>query len=154
MSNDHHPSRSQSENLQQALMRIIRIIQEAQTDPAEKSISTSEQVFGLAKAIARMEATGQPLEIPQQRNRSTKQKDTLTSDEAVVYLGLDRLKRPKNALNRLMNSGHLTRRKLGGRLIFHRDELDQLVLHGDALLDRPKRGRPKGSRNKKGPSAS
>lgn len=72
----------------------------------------------------------------------------LYSHEAVEYLGLGELKRPENALNRLMKQGVLTRRKLGGRLIFSRDELDRVLAEGRSIRT-GRRGRPKGSRNKR-----
>src|SRR5690606_22937355 len=52
------------------------------------------------------------------------------SDEAIAYLGIGHLDRPDNALNRMMAQGVLPRRKLGGKLIFRREDLDRVLSEG------------------------
>ena len=67
---------------------------------------------------------------------------TLWIDEAVTYLGLDRtdIKRPDKAIHRLIKKGALHPKKISGRLIFSREELDNVLENGD---QKKGRGRPK-----------
>ena len=68
---------------------------------------------------------------------------TLWIDEAVSYLGLDRvgLKRPDKAIHRLIKKGALHPAKISGRLCFDRAELDIVLANGDHKRGR---GRPRG----------
>ena len=68
---------------------------------------------------------------------------TLWIDEAVVYLGLDRigLTRPRKAVHRLIKKGALHPKKISGRLCFDRAELDKVLANGDQKRGR---GRPRG----------
>jgi len=52
-----------------------------------------------------------------------------TSEEAVVYLGLDRqgLRQPQEALRWLCRTGKLKYTKIGRRLGFRQDWLDELI---------------------------
>ena len=67
---------------------------------------------------------------------------TLWIDEAVEYLGLDRLglKRPDKAMHRLTKKGALHPKKVSGRLAFSREELDKVLANGDHKRGR---GRPR-----------
>ena len=64
------------------------------------------------------------------------------SHEAITYLGLDRLglARPDMALQRLIKKGALRPKKIGGRLVFHKNELDRVANSGDQFRWR---GRPR-----------
>jgi hypothetical protein len=72
-------------------------------------------------------------------------RDVLYAQEAIRLLGLDRLARPENALQRLIEKGDLPRKKIGGRLVFEHAALERLKQHGSR---RSRRGRPPGSRNR------
>lgn len=67
---------------------------------------------------------------------------TLWIDEAITYLGLDRigLKRPDKAIHRLIKKGALHPKKISGRLVFDRKELDKILANGD---HKQGRGRPR-----------
>ena len=67
---------------------------------------------------------------------------TLWIDEAISYLGLDRtgIKRPDKAVHRLINKGALHPKKISGRLVFDRKELDKVLANGD---NKRGRGRPR-----------
>ena len=67
---------------------------------------------------------------------------TLWLPEAITYLGLDRigLKRPDKAIHRLTKKGALHPKKVSGRLVFDRAELDRVLANGD---HRRGRGRPR-----------
>lgn len=71
--------------------------------------------------------------------------DVIYSEELCVMLGLDRLVRPDMAIDRLLRQGDLPRRKIAGRLVFSRQDVDRLIRQGSR---RKTRGRPPGSRNK------
>lgn len=75
----------------------------------------------------------------------TQHRDVVYSSELVMILGLDRLARPDMAIDRLMQRGDLPRRKIGGRLVFSRRDVELLINHGTR---RAARGRPPGSKNK------
>lgn len=62
--------------------------------------------------------------------------------EAITYLGLDRLglARPDLAMHRLIRKGALHPRKIGGRLVFAKDELERVAANGD---QKRRRGRPR-----------
>jgi hypothetical protein len=64
------------------------------------------------------------------------------SEEALEYLGIARrnLARPDMALQRLIQKGALRPTKIGGRLVFKKDELDRVLEKGDQA---PRRGRPR-----------
>ncbi len=68
---------------------------------------------------------------------------TLWIDEAISYLGLDRvgLARPDKAIHRLINKEALHPKKISGRLCFDRAELDRVLANGDHKRGR---GRPRG----------
>jgi len=70
------------------------------------------------------------------------QPPTLWLKEAVAYLGLDRigLKEPTKAIHRLINKGALHPKKISGRLVFDREELDRVLANGDHKRGR---GRPR-----------
>ncbi len=70
--------------------------------------------------------------------------DVFHVDDAARYLGM-KVKRPDNAMLRLIERGDLPRTKINGKLVFSRDNLDRLKSHGSR---RSRRGRPPGSRNK------
>lgn len=72
-------------------------------------------------------------------------REVLYAADVIIILGLDRLTRPDNALNDLLARRALPRRKLRGRLIFHRAELDAVLANGSRT---GRRGRPKGSKSK------
>ncbi len=72
-------------------------------------------------------------------------RDVYDTKEAAAYLGFGNLKRPDNKLQQLIKNRDLPRRKIGGRLIFRREDLDRLKEHGSR---RSRRGRPPGSRNR------
>ena len=79
--------------------------------------------------------------ISQQRQ----QKDVAPSmwiNEAIKYLGLDRtgIKRPDKAIHRLIKKGALHPKKISGRLVFHKKELDAVIANGDHKRGR---GRPR-----------
>jgi len=63
-------------------------------------------------------------------------------DEAITYLGLDRLglARPDKAMYRLVEKGALHPIKIAGHLAFNKAELDIVVANGDQKRGR---GRPK-----------
>lgn len=67
---------------------------------------------------------------------------TMWIEETITYLGLDRvgLKRPDKAIHRLIKKGALHPRKISGRLVFDRAELDKVLANGD---QKKGRGRPK-----------
>ena len=67
---------------------------------------------------------------------------TLWIEEAITYLGLDRvgLKRPDKAIHRLIKKGALHPKKISGRLCFDREELDKVLANGDHKRGR---GRPR-----------
>ena len=67
------------------------------------------------------------------------------SHEAITYLGLDRLglARPDMALQRLIKKGALRLKKIGGLLVFDKQDLDRLVEKGDEVR---RRGRPRKDR--------
>jgi len=71
---------------------------------------------------------------------------TLWIEEAISYLGLDRvgLKRPDKAIHRLVKKGALHPKKISGRLVFSREELDRVLANGDHKRGR---GRPRKSKN-------
>lgn len=81
-------------------------------------------------------------EREKQEESSESQPQTLWIDEAVKYLGLDRtgLKAPERAIHRLIDKGALHPKKISGRLVFDRDELDRVLAEGD---HKKGRGRPK-----------
>ena len=83
-----------------------------------------------------------PNSKPQDPSKSS-ESPTLWIDEAVKYLGLDRigLKRPDKAIHRLIKKGALHPKKVSGRLVFDRQELDRVLANGD---HRRGRGRPRG----------
>ncbi len=64
------------------------------------------------------------------------------ANEAIIYLGLDRLElsRPDMALQRLIKKGTLRPTKIGSRLVFKRAELDRVLEKGDEVR---RRGRPR-----------
>ena len=68
---------------------------------------------------------------------------TLWLEEAIIFLGLDRtgIKRPDKAIHRLIHKGALNPRKILGRLVFDRVELDRVLANGDSKRGR---GRPRG----------
>ena len=68
---------------------------------------------------------------------------TLWLEEAIIFLGLDRtgIKRPDKAIHRLIKKGALNPRKILGRLVFDREELDKVLANGDSKRGR---GRPRG----------
>lgn len=68
---------------------------------------------------------------------------TLWINEAITYLGLDRtgIKRPDKAIHRLIKKGALHPKKISGRLVFDREELDKVLANGD---HKKGRGRPRG----------
>lgn len=68
------------------------------------------------------------------------------ANDAIKILGLDRLKRPDNALAALLDRGALPRKKLRGRLIFRQEDLDAVMNHGART---GRRGRPPGSKTRK-----
>jgi hypothetical protein len=84
--------------------------------------------------------------FPQSTSQSqpTKQSDppTLWINEAITYLGLDRigLKRPDKAIHRLINKGALHPKKISGRLCFDKAELQKVLANGDHKRGR---GRPR-----------
>lgn len=80
-------------------------------------------------------------EVPTSKSSESK---TLWIDEAIVYLGLDRigLKRPDKAIHRLIKKGTLHPKKISGRLCFDRAELDKVLANGD---HKKGRGRPRKS---------
>ena len=63
-------------------------------------------------------------------------------NEAIVYLGLDRIgiKRPDKAIHRIIRKGALHPKKISGRLLFDRAELDKVLANGDQKRGR---GRPR-----------
>jgi hypothetical protein len=67
---------------------------------------------------------------------------TLWIEEAIVHLGLDRtgIKRPDKAIHRLIKKGALHPKKIAGRLVFDRAELDRVLVNGDHKRGR---GRPR-----------
>ena len=67
---------------------------------------------------------------------------TLWIKEAIVHLGLDRvgLKRPDKAIHRLIKKGAIHPKKISGRLVFDRAELDKVLANGDHKRGR---GRPR-----------
>jgi hypothetical protein len=79
------------------------------------------------------------------RARHASSSAVMSAEEAILYLGLDRLARPDNALSDLMERGQLPRRKMRGRLFFLRADLDAYLQRGDR---RRGPGRPKGSKNR------
>ena len=87
--------------------------------------------------------TGQPLSAKTTKKAS--QNDTapiMWIGEAVKYLGLDRtgIKRPDKAIHRLIKKGALHPRKISGRLVFDKAELDKVIANGDHKRGR---GRPR-----------
>ena len=77
-----------------------------------------------------------------QEEPSESQPQTLWIEEAVKYLGLDRtgLKAPERAIHRLISKEALHPKKISGRLVFDRDELDRVLAEGD---HKKGRGRPR-----------
>ena len=72
-------------------------------------------------------------------------RDIFYAEEVYAALGLDRLKRPDNALQRLTDRGDLHGRKINGRLVFKKADVERLKENGSR---RSRRGRPPGARNK------
>ena len=64
------------------------------------------------------------------------------ANEAIIYLGLDRLElsRPDMALQRLIKKGARRSTKIGSRLVFKKAELDRVLEKGDGVRGR---GRPR-----------
>ena len=83
-----------------------------------------------------------PNTIQQEPLPQSKEPPTLWIEEAIVYLGLDRigLKRPRKAIHRLINKGALHPTKISGRLCFDREELEKVLVNGDHKRGR---GRPR-----------
>ena len=79
---------------------------------------------------------------PQDPPTKNSESPTLWIDEAISYLGLDRigLKRPDKAIHRLTKKGALHPKKVSGRLVFDRAELDRVLANGDHKRGR---GRPR-----------
>lgn len=73
---------------------------------------------------------------------NTSEPSHLWIDEAITYLGLDRvgLKEPAKAIHRLIKKGALHPKKISGRLCFDRSELDKILANGDHKRGR---GRPR-----------
>lgn len=69
--------------------------------------------------------------------------DVFHVDDAARYLGMN-VKRPDNAMLRLIEKGDLPRIKINGKLVFMRAGLDRVKTYGSR---RSRRGRPPGSRN-------
>ena len=83
-----------------------------------------------------------PAQSPPASDTKDQKPKTLWMQEAIVYLGLDRLglKRPDKAIHRLIKKQTLHPRKISGRLVFDRDELDRVLSNGDQKRGR---GRPR-----------
>ena len=77
-----------------------------------------------------------------QQSQSNDVAPTMWIHEAIKYLGLDRtgIKRPDKAVHRLINKGALHPKKISGRLVFDRAELDKVLANGDHKRGR---GRPR-----------
>ena len=79
---------------------------------------------------------------PQDKPSNLSDSPTLWIDETIAYLGLDRigLKKPDKAIHRLIAKGAFHPKKISGRLVFDRAELDKVLTHGDQKRGR---GRPR-----------
>jgi hypothetical protein len=82
------------------------------------------------------------LRILARSNSHTERAPIYWLDEAIIYLGLDRLglARPDKAVYRLIEKGSLHPKKIAGRYAFDKAELDRLINFGE---EKRKRGRPR-----------
>jgi len=110
--------------------------------PAESDASSHPELVGFKKKLR----TAPRKVIKSQGKTSSAEQTEFWAEEAIVYLGLDRrdLKRPDMALQRLIKKGALRPTKIGGRLVFKKEDLDRVREKGDQAR---RQGRPrKGAR--------
>lgn len=122
--------------------------------PASACEITSEGVYVSPAVVHHILEALNPTRSPgvgQRPAQGAQRGDVFYSSDAIAYLGLDRLCRPDDALNDLIGNGSLPRRKIRGRLIFSRAELDAVLANGSRT---GRRGRPRGSRSKPVASAA
>lgn len=107
---------------------------------SEQDWNLYKEIFGLQNGLPCIPVQGSRAPDPPAHKSKA---GILWIDEAITYLGLDRLgiKRPDKAIHRLINKGALHPRKISGRLCFDGTELDTVLANGDQKRGR---GRPKG----------
>ena len=98
---------------------------------------TSPHVLKLAQDLNAL-SPQELRQVWQHVDTSGTRRRVIYADEAYRMLGLDRLKYPAMALQRLINNNVLPRRKINGRLVFHPKELERVIEKGG--VRRP--GRP------------
>ena len=101
---------------------------------ANQYLPLSNRAFGAKSLPIGDKYLKEPLKHSEPKN--------LWIDEAITHLGLDRigLKRPDKAIHRLIKKGALHPKKISGRLVFSREELDRVLTNGD---HKKGRGRPR-----------
>jgi len=107
--------------------------------PAESNTPSHPELAGFKKK--KLQAAPRKA-MKSQGKKSLAEQTAFWAEEAIVYLGLDRrdLKRPDMALQRLIKKGALRPTKIGGRLVFKKEDLDRVREKGDEAR---RRGRPR-----------
>jgi len=105
--------------------------------PAESDASSHPELAGFKK---KLRAAPRKVMKSQGKTSSAEQTEFWTN-EAIAYLGLDRLdmKRPDMALQRFIENGSLRPTKIGRRNVFKKEDLDRIREKGDKAR---RRGRP------------
>ena len=111
---------------------------DAVVPPAESDAASHPKLAGLKKKLRA--APGK--ESKPADEKSLAEQTEFWAEEAIASLGLDRLglKRPDMALQRLIKKEALRPTKIGGRLLFKKEDLDRVREKGDQAR---RRGRPR-----------
>ena len=106
--------------------------------PAESDASSHRKLAGLKKKLRA--ASGKAAKS--RGKKALADRTEFWTDEAIEYLGLDRLDlaRPDMFLQREIEKGALRPTKIGGRNLYKREELDRVLEKGDQAR---RRGRPR-----------
>lgn len=106
-------------------------------EPVNRSKTTNEP-----PAVDRQEARGVRAERGRGAGRKLERAPIYWIDEAIAYLGLDRLglNKPEQAIYRMVRKGILRPRKIGRYLAFTKGDLDYVITNGEK---RRSPGRPK-----------
>jgi len=119
--------------------------------PAECDATQYPELVGLKRRLQATSVTvTKPISSNAERERPGKGagvvRDHLWIDDAIAYLGADELGvNPKKFIYRLIKKGALPAKKINGRFVFFKADLDRMIANGD---HKRTRGRPR-----KGPSA-